>query len=201
MDRPPCPLRVSHEGDAPQRPHAGGLRLAARLSVGSLRFTGVAYLAQDEDRCAALALETKGLFMDYSRQRVGVESMVCDVLCCLSLTPHHEVARPGADTPVQGCPRCQARGENRAASCSYWPLKGTFVHVSCLAPHAQAAMAAGEHINVTEDRAVMHMALRAAPEQVRWHQHAHSKLSRLHRSPPPSADVRRGRLQRRARRT
>ncbi|CAE7844845.1 unnamed protein product, partial [Symbiodinium sp. KB8] len=85
----------------------------------AMKETHLRDLMQDEDRCAALALETKGLFMDYSRQRVGVESM----------TRLFKVARA-------------AKLEEKIA-----------------------AMAAGEHINVTEDRAVMHMALRAAPEQ------------------------------------
>ncbi len=78
-------------------------------------------LLKDESRSAALFAEAEGISLDYSRQRVTVETM--ELL--------HALAR------------------------------------AARLPEKLDAMRGGEHINITEDRAVMHTALRAQADEVR----------------------------------
>jgi len=79
-------------------------------------------LLSDEKRCKALIKEQQGLYLDFSRQRLTLDTLT----------------------------RLMALAEETN-------LKGKI-----------AAMFGGEHINGTEDRAVLHVATRARRDQVRW---------------------------------
>jgi glucose-6-phosphate isomerase len=99
-------------------------------------------LLDDHDRCESLIKEAEGMHIDFCRQQATPETLkVCSAECrCLARV---------ADLDSAGLQLLMSLAE--AAN-----LKGKI-----------EAMYNGEHINATEDRAVLHVATRARREQVR----------------------------------
>lgn len=127
---------------------------ALEENVAEVRQAHLRDLLSDESRCDAFTAEHNGVFLDYSRQRMTIKTKGL----LLELAEEASVS-----SKVHPCCVWVARNVRRATGLRFRPqiLRG---RIPDRLPPQVAAMFSGRHINSTEDRAVLHVALRASRE-------------------------------------